>query len=146
MLSEISKRRLKYLGHVNRNTKTNLMTTVLQGVSFHVVNVRSRRSSLISFCLYFALQHGCHQVCFCVSIYMTKVLEPSFADLREHKTLYTKFFQDTFIRSFVSPFNMKQSSVKPHFYCLVAWQNRRWYSLITSGKTREYLENSKLEF
>jgi hypothetical protein len=31
MLSEISKRRLKYLGHVNRNTKTNLMTTVLQG-------------------------------------------------------------------------------------------------------------------
>jgi hypothetical protein len=33
----------------------------------------------------------------------------------EHKTLYTKLFQDTFIRSFVSPFNTKQSSVKPHF-------------------------------
>ena len=31
MLSEISKRRLKYLGHANRNTKTDLMTTVLQG-------------------------------------------------------------------------------------------------------------------
>ena len=30
MLSEISKRRLKYLAHVNRNTKTDLMTTVLQ--------------------------------------------------------------------------------------------------------------------
>jgi len=27
MLSEISKRRLKYLGHANRNTKTDLMTT-----------------------------------------------------------------------------------------------------------------------
>jgi hypothetical protein len=35
---------------------------------------------------------------------MSKVLEPSFADLREHKTLYTKFFQDTFIRSFVTDF------------------------------------------
>ena len=31
MLSEISKRRLKYLGHANRNTKRDLMTTVLQG-------------------------------------------------------------------------------------------------------------------
>ena len=31
MLSEISKKRLKYLGHANRNTKTDLMTTVLQG-------------------------------------------------------------------------------------------------------------------
>jgi hypothetical protein len=31
MLSEISKSRLKYLGHANRNTKTDLMTTVLQG-------------------------------------------------------------------------------------------------------------------
>jgi hypothetical protein len=31
MHSEISKRRLKYLGHANRNTKTDLMTTVLQG-------------------------------------------------------------------------------------------------------------------
>jgi hypothetical protein len=31
MLSEISKRRLKYLGHANRNTKTDLMTAVLQG-------------------------------------------------------------------------------------------------------------------
>jgi len=31
MLSKISKRRLKYLGHANRNTKTDLMTTVLQG-------------------------------------------------------------------------------------------------------------------
>jgi hypothetical protein len=30
MLSEISKKRLKYLGHANRNTKTDLMTTVLQ--------------------------------------------------------------------------------------------------------------------
>jgi hypothetical protein len=47
-----------------------------------------------------------------------KVLEPLFADLREHKTLYTKFFQDAFIRSFVSPFNTKQSSVRPHFCCL----------------------------
>jgi glucose-6-phosphate 1-dehydrogenase len=31
MLSEISKKRLKYLGHANRNTKADLMTTVLQG-------------------------------------------------------------------------------------------------------------------
>jgi hypothetical protein len=31
MLFEISKKRLKYLGHANRNTKTDLMTTVLQG-------------------------------------------------------------------------------------------------------------------
>jgi hypothetical protein len=31
MLSEISKRRLKYRGHANRNTKTDPMTTVLQG-------------------------------------------------------------------------------------------------------------------
>ena len=77
-----------------------------------------RRSSLISFCLYFVLQHSCHQVCFCISVCVTKVLEPPFADLRVHKTLYTKFFQDTFIRSFVSPFNTKQSSVKPHFCCL----------------------------
>ena len=31
MLSEISKKRLKYVGHANRNTKPDLMTTVLQG-------------------------------------------------------------------------------------------------------------------
>ena len=31
MLAEIDKRRLRYVGHANRNTQTNLMTTVLQG-------------------------------------------------------------------------------------------------------------------
>ena len=31
LLPEIKKRKMKYLGHANRNTKTNLMTTVLQG-------------------------------------------------------------------------------------------------------------------
>ena len=31
ILSETSKKRLKYLGQANRNTKTDLMTTVLQG-------------------------------------------------------------------------------------------------------------------
>ena len=31
LLPEIMKRKMKYLGHANRNTKTNLMTTVLQG-------------------------------------------------------------------------------------------------------------------
>ena len=31
LLREINKRRLKYLGHANRNKNTSLMTTVLQG-------------------------------------------------------------------------------------------------------------------
>ena len=31
LLSTINKRKLRYLGHANRNSKTNLMTTVLQG-------------------------------------------------------------------------------------------------------------------
>ena len=31
LLPEIKKRKMKYLGHANRNTKTNLMTSVLQG-------------------------------------------------------------------------------------------------------------------
>ena len=31
LLSTINRRKLRYLGHANRNTKTNLMTTVLQG-------------------------------------------------------------------------------------------------------------------
>ena len=31
LLAEINKRRLKYVGHVNRNEKATLMTTVLQG-------------------------------------------------------------------------------------------------------------------
>jgi len=31
LLSTINRRKLRYLGHINRNTKTNLMTTVLQG-------------------------------------------------------------------------------------------------------------------
>jgi hypothetical protein len=30
--------------------------------------------------------------------------------------------------------------------CRIGMANRRWYILITSGKTREYLGNSKLEF
>ena len=31
MLSEINKRKLKYVCHANRNSRTNLMTTLLQG-------------------------------------------------------------------------------------------------------------------
>ena len=31
MLSEINKKKLKYVGHANRNPRTNLMTTLLQG-------------------------------------------------------------------------------------------------------------------
>ena len=31
LLSEINKRKLKYVGHANRNPRTNLMTTLLQG-------------------------------------------------------------------------------------------------------------------
>ena len=31
VLKEINKRKLKYIGHANRNTKTQLMKTVLQG-------------------------------------------------------------------------------------------------------------------
>ena len=31
MLATINRRKFRYLGHANRNTKTNLMTTVLQG-------------------------------------------------------------------------------------------------------------------
>ena len=31
LLSTINRRKLNYLGHANRNTKTNLMTTALQG-------------------------------------------------------------------------------------------------------------------
>ena len=31
LLAEINKRKLKYIGHANRNTKTQLMKTVLQG-------------------------------------------------------------------------------------------------------------------
>ena len=31
LLSTINRRKLRYLGHANRNSKTNLMTTVLQG-------------------------------------------------------------------------------------------------------------------
>ena len=41
MLSEISKKRLKYLGHANRNTKTDLMTIMLQGKK------KSRKTSYI---------------------------------------------------------------------------------------------------
>ena len=31
LLQKINKRKLNYVGHANRNTRTNLMTTVLQG-------------------------------------------------------------------------------------------------------------------
>ena len=31
LLKEMKKRKMKYVGHANRNTKTDLMTTVLQG-------------------------------------------------------------------------------------------------------------------